>query len=291
MSVDDVLARAADAWREFASSVDAAWDAAWRSRNRARAEESRKKTALATGIVTERAARHARVPPYVYGLGARVRVLDLASNAIVEVEDAIGGLRNAEKVNLSRNALRALPRAMATLVRLRTLDLRGNELTALPEEIDSLVALEDLDVRENALRALPRALGRCKRLRRLDASANALTTFDDAIAGLGNCADLEVVRFARNREMRGALPVAWAHAVKLREIDVDDTRCDGVPGEILFGCRALSTLSLRRTLVDVGTLKRTDGFESYESRRQGKHNKQLDSGVLLDESRLDERLS
>ena len=153
-----------------------------------------------------------------------------------------------------------------------------------------MLALEDLDVRENALRALPRTLGKCKRLRRLDASANALTTFDDAIAGLGNCADLEVIRFARNREMRGALPVAWAHAVKLKEIDVDDTKCDGVPGEILLACDRLTTLSLRRTLVDVGTLKRTDGFESYESRRQGKHNKQLDSRVLLDDSRLDERL-
>ena len=292
MSVDEVFARVANAWNEVTSSVDAAWDAAWRSRNRANAEESRKKTALATGIVTERDARHARVPPYVFerDVGARVRVLDLASNAIVDVDDAIGSLRNAQKVNLSFNAVRALPRAFSTLVNLKTLDLRGNKLTALPEDIDSLLALEDLDVRANALRALPRTLGKCKRLRRLDASANALTTFDDAIAGLGNCADLEVIRFARNREMRGALPVAWAHAVKLKEIDVDDTKCDGVPGEILLACDRLTTLSLRRTLVDVGTLKRTDGFESYESRRQGKHNKQLDSRVLLDDSRLDERL-
>ena len=61
MSVDEVFARVANAWNEVTSSVDAAWDAAWRSRNRANAEESRKKTALATGIVTERDARHARV--------------------------------------------------------------------------------------------------------------------------------------------------------------------------------------------------------------------------------------
>jgi Leucine-rich repeat (LRR) protein len=265
-------------------------DASWRSYNRANAEESRKKTATATGIVTERDAAHARVPPYVYDVGAKVRVLDLASNAIVEIEETIARVRNVQKVNLSFNALRALPRAFGTLVNLRTLDLRGNKLTTLPEDIDSLLALEDLDVRENALRALPRALGKCKTLRRLDASANALKAFDKSIAGLGNCANLEVVRFARNYEMCGALPVAWACATKLKEIDVDDTKCDGVPGEILLACDRLTTLSLRRTLVDVATLKDTDGFDAYERRRQGKHNKQLDSRVLLDESRLDERL-
>lgn len=89
----------------------------------------------------------------------------------------------------------------------------------------------------------------------MDASANALTTFDDAIVGFGNCVDLEVICFVCNCEMCGVLLVVWVYVVKLKEIDVDDMKCDGVSGEILFACDRLTTLSLRRIFVDVGILK------------------------------------
>jgi hypothetical protein len=42
--------------------------------------------------------------------------------------------------------------------------------------------------------------------------------------------------------------------------------------------------------IDKATLKATEGFDVYEAKRQNKHDKQLLSRVLMDESRLDERL-
>lgn len=87
-----------------------------------------------------------------------------------------------ERLDLSRNDLRALPDAAFALARLRELDASHNRLAALPELVAQLQALEVLDLRGNQLERLPeRALEALPRLRevrvgqnpRLDAAAIA----------------------------------------------------------------------------------------------------------------------
>jgi Leucine-rich repeat (LRR) protein len=193
-------------------------------------------------------------------------------------------------VRLDCNRIATLPKSFTSMTNLRVVDLRGNALRALPEDIGCLVRLETLDVGENALETLPKSLGNCRRLRRLDVSANALRS-TACLDALGNCIDLESVDASKNRSMCGALPVSWGCLIKLKEINVDETSVDGVPSEIFLSCESLQTLSARRcAALDVAAMKETEGYEHYEARRKGKHDKQLSSRVLMDEARLDERL-
>jgi hypothetical protein len=127
-------------------------------------------------------------------------------------------------------------------------------------------------------------------LRRFNASANALANVED-LECLGTCVELEEIVLSKNKDMGGCLPVSWGCLIKLKEINVDETNVQGVSKEIFIACDALQTLSMRQCpRIDKATLKATEGFDAYEANRQNKHDKQLSSRVLMDESRLDERL-
>ena len=288
--MSDFFASVAKAWDDLTASLHETYDASRRAHNRASAEDRRAKSARATGMVRERDARLTALPAYAYECGDRVRVLDAGSNAIERLEETIGGLTGATTVRLDCNRIATLPKSFTSMTNLRVVDLRGNALRALPEDIGCLVRLETLDVGENALETLPKSLGTCRRLRRLDVSANALRS-TACLDALGNCIDLESVDASKNRSMCGALPVSWGCLIKLKEINVDETSVDGVPSEIFLSCESLQTLSARRcAALDVAAMKETEGYEHYEARRKGKHDKQLSSRVLMDEARLDERL-
>ena len=108
---------------------------------------------------------------------------------------------------------------------------------------------------------------------------------------LGRCVELETVDASKNGSMRGAIPVSWGCLIKLKEIKIDDTKVDAVPSEVFLSCESLQTLSAARCdVLDVKAMKETEGYQHYEARRKGKHDKQLSSRVLMDEARLDERL-
>jgi hypothetical protein len=277
-------------FESIGADIHASYDSMWRSRNRANSEDKRAKSASATGIVTERDAALKELPRYVYELGARARVLDAGANGIERIDEAIGTLSMLKTVRLDANALTALPRTFTNLVTIRTLVLRGNALKELPHDIGNLIALEELDVSDNALTSVPKSLGACLKLRRFNASANAMSTVED-FECLGTCVELEKIVLSKNKDMEGCLPVSWGCLVKLKEIDVDGTNVEGVSKEIFIACDALQTLSMRQCpRIDKATLKATEGFDVYEAKRQNKHDKQLLSRVLMDESRLDERL-
>jgi len=277
-------------FESIGADLHSSYDSMRRSRNRAASEARREKSAASTGIITERDAALKLIPKYVYALGERARVLDVGSNAIESVEEEIGNLKMLKTARLDGNALARLPRSFTTLVKLRTLVLRGNKLKELPEDIGNLVALEELDVSENALTRAPKSLSALKALKRFAASSNCFRNVED-FEILGTCAELEEIDLSKNLCMRGHLPVSWGCLVKLKEIDVDGTDVEGVASEIFLACNALQTLSMRNCVrINSSILKATDGFEAYEARRQNKHDKQLSSRVLLDESRLDQRL-
>lgn len=279
-----------NAWDDFTASLHETYDASRRAHNRAATEDQRAKTARSTGMVVERNARLTALPAYVYELADRVRVLDVGANAIERVDEAVGRLTGATVVRLDGNRIPTLPKSFTSLTNLRVVDLRGNELRALPEDIGCLVRLEKLDASANALETLPKSLGKCRRLRLLDVSANAFRS-TACLEALGRCVELETVDVSKNSSMRGAIPVSWGCLIKLKEMKIDDTKVDAVPSEIFLSCESLQTLSaVRCEALDVKAMKETEGYEHYEARRKGKHDKQLSSRVLMDEARLDERL-
>ena len=223
---------------------------------------------------------------------------------IVSVEDARAAIENGanfigmilwpkSKRSVSRDVARVVAKYCvengATPVAV-FVDETAEEITEICDAIGCDHAQLHGDGAREALETLPTSLGNCRRLRRLGVSANALRS-TACLDALGNCIDLESVDASKNRSMCGALPVSWGCLIKLKEINVDETSVDGVPSEIFLSCESLQTLSARRcAALDVAAMKETEGYEHYEARRKGKHDKQLSSRVLMDDARLDERL-
>ncbi|RLN97597.1 hypothetical protein BBJ28_00011441 [Nothophytophthora sp. Chile5] len=78
-----------------------------------------------------------------------------------------------QQLDLSSNALRALPASTFSLQELRQLDASHNQLTTLPDDVAQLQALERLDLRANALQSLPvAALEALPRLQELQLARN-----------------------------------------------------------------------------------------------------------------------
>lgn len=84
-----------------------------------------------------------------------------------------------ERLDLSRNQLRALPDSTFALARLERLDASHNRLTTLPPLVSQLAALEVLDLRANALERLPeQALDALPRLREVLVADNPALDVD-----------------------------------------------------------------------------------------------------------------
>ncbi|KAE9038201.1 hypothetical protein PR003_g7233 [Phytophthora rubi] len=78
------------------------------------------------------------------------------------------------RLDLSSNQLRALPDAVFALRELATLDLRQNRLTTLSPDVQQLAQLETLDVSHNQLQTLPvQQLETLSKLRTLRVAGNA----------------------------------------------------------------------------------------------------------------------
>ena len=169
--------------------------------------------------------------------------LDLRGCGLAEVPAEVFALADTlEVLDLSGNALQALPETFATLQKLRVLFCSDNRFTALPAVLGRCAALDIIGFKanrivrvppqalppslrwliltDNRIDELPATLGDCHRLQKLMLAGNHLRRLPERIA---DCRRLELVRLAANRFERAedalpdgllALPrLAWlAHA-------------------------------------------------------------------------------
>ena len=123
-----------------------------------------------------------------------------------------------EVLNLSGNALSALPDDLSRLSKLRVLFCSENRFTHLPEVLSSCVHLEMVGFKSNSIRevataaispglrwliltdnqisALPDSIGSCARLQKLMLAGNQLADLPEAMRG---CVGLELLRISANR--------------------------------------------------------------------------------------------
>jgi len=144
--------------------------------------------------------------------------LDLACNLeefpreIFELADTL------EILNLSGNALSALPDDLSRLSKLRVVFCSENRFTQLPEVLSSCVQLEMVGFKANSIRevaaaaispklrwliltdnqitTLPDSIGSCERLQKLMLAGNQLAVLPEAMRG---CTGLELLRISANR--------------------------------------------------------------------------------------------
>ena len=73
-----------------------------------------------------------------------IKELNVSSNKLTALPEAIGDLQALERLWAFDNALTALPASVCRLQALKVLHVYNNQLTALPEAIGDLQALETL---------------------------------------------------------------------------------------------------------------------------------------------------
>ena len=88
-----------------------------------------------------------------------LRYLDISGNALAAVPESVRQLTNLETLLIHYNHLTALPDWLGQLTRLRQLYCGNNRLTILPQSLRQLVHLRELDLSHNWLSALPDWLG------------------------------------------------------------------------------------------------------------------------------------
>ena len=107
-------------------------------------------------------------------LSTQARELDLSGLALPGLPRVVGEhFGHVQRLDLGLNKLAVLP-DLARLTALEELDLTGNALAALPAEVGALTGLRVLALNGNVLAALPAAVGRLARLEKLELNNNML---------------------------------------------------------------------------------------------------------------------
>jgi hypothetical protein len=144
--------------------------------------------------------------------------LDLACNLQQFPREIFALADTLEVLNLSGNALSALPDDLSRLSKLKVLFCSDNRFTQLPEVLASCVQLEMVGFKANRIRevasaaisprlrwliltdnqiaALPDSIGSCARLQKLMLAGNQLADLPEAMRG---CVGLELLRISANR--------------------------------------------------------------------------------------------
>ena len=113
---------------------------------------------------------------FVKANAERITDIDLSSNEIEILPDAIGDFYHLRRLKLGSNRLIRLSSSLGRCIQLSHLSVNNNALEDLPDELANCNVLETLEVDFNQLTRLPRFLGRAKatpsRLREILASGN-----------------------------------------------------------------------------------------------------------------------
>lgn len=134
-------------------------------------------------------------PPEIFTLADTLEILDLSGNALSALPDDLARLHRLRIIFCSNNRFTELPAVLGQCARLEMIGFRANQIShvpaaALPPGLRALV------LTDNQLTELPAALGRCTRLQKLMLAGNRLHALPPEMAG---CTRLELLRIAANR--------------------------------------------------------------------------------------------
>ncbi|MEH3085282.1 MAG: leucine-rich repeat-containing protein kinase family protein [Xylophilus ampelinus] len=133
-------------------------------------------------------------PSEIYGLADTLEVLNLSGNALDALPQDLGRLRRLRVVFCSDNRFVRLPEALGDCPGLEMVGFKANRIAevpaaALPPRLRWLI------LTDNAVEALPPALGERPRLQKLMLAGNRLRALPDGLAGAER---LELLRISAN---------------------------------------------------------------------------------------------
>ena len=145
-------------------------------------------------------------PREIFTLADTLEVLDLSGNALQALPEDLHRLHRLRVLFCSDNRFTQLPEALGRCARLDMVGFKANRIVHVSAAALA-PSLRWLILTDNRIEALPPALGRCARLQKLMLAGNLLRALPDEMAA---CQGLELVRISANRFE--ALP-AWLPAL------------------------------------------------------------------------------
>jgi hypothetical protein len=134
-------------------------------------------------------------PPEIFELADTLEVLDLSGNALTALPDDLARLHRLRIVFCSNNQFTELPAVLGQCPQLRMLGFRANRIRSVPAAALP-PSLRWLVLTDNQLDALPAEIGRCTELQKLMLAGNQLQALPPEMAA---CTGLELLRIAANR--------------------------------------------------------------------------------------------
>lgn len=135
------------------------------------------------------------LPREVFDLADTLEVLDISGNALSALPDDFARLTKLRVLFASYNQFTELPEVLGQCQNLSQIGFRGNLIRTIPAK--SLPRnLRWLTLTDNQIEGLPDAIGDCAHLQKLMLAGNRLRTLPPAIA---NCQRLELIRIAANQ--------------------------------------------------------------------------------------------
>ena len=141
-------------------------------------------------------------PREIFDLADTLEVLNLTGNALSALPDDLGRLHQLRVLFCSDNRFTEVPAVLGQCPQLSMVGFKANQIRTLPAAALP-PALRWLILTDNQLEALPDEIGNCPQLQKLMLAGNRLTELPETLA---NCTKLELLRIAANELTR--LP-AW----------------------------------------------------------------------------------
>lgn len=183
-----------------------------------------------------------------------LQALDLERNDLKKLPKAISNLKSLKILYLGNNKVKTLPSSMKFLDSLETLSLDDNNLKHYPEVISNIFSLKNLNLSRNNLKRLPKSMGNLQSLKILNVGENELIALPESI---GRLTSLERLSLVKNKLKK--LPESIGNLNSLVSIDLYTNNLLSIPASI-GNLVSLKTLDLERNEISalpesLGSLK------------------------------------
>lgn len=146
-----------------------------------------RRLALSCGLTT--------FPQEIFTLADTLEILDLSGNALSALPHDLARLHQLRIIFCSNNAFTELPAVLGQCPQLSMIGFRANQIRCVPAAALP-PALRWLVLTDNQISTLPPDIGRCHQLQKLMLAGNQLQALPPEMAG---CTRLELLRIAANR--------------------------------------------------------------------------------------------
>jgi len=155
-------------------------------------------------------------PTQLLKLAAKLRTIDISSNKIQALPEAIGSFKSLKNLSLNNNSLHMLCDSISKLKKLETLSANNNRFTRLPAEINLCTSLKTVLLSGNKLKQIPAQLSQLKHLDMLDLSNNDIKEIPESMH------ELRAVELNLNKNQISAIPDCLQLCPRLKVLRVEE---------------------------------------------------------------------